>query len=812
MQSSEMIHPEKNSNHKGGEMISVSIGEINTFEQMEHSGVILHGEYGSVVLTFINPHVFRFTAFFDHDINLQTTTAVQNSPAKDVKINITEDEDSIRIHTEFIETKVTKKPFSLAVYNREGNIICEQPDIKQHQSGAITCTQTMGPSSHFYGFGEKTGFLDKRGERYTMWNSDVYDPHVPDMEALYVSIPFLIHFKEKEPSYGIFLDNPGKTVFDMRSGEESFYFQTETGVLDYYFIYGPELKEIIYRYTDLTGRMPLPPKWALGYHQSRYSYMNEEEVLDIARTFREKKIPCDAIYLDIHYMEGYRVFTFDRARFPNPKKMIRELNQKGFKVVPIVDPGVKKDPEYSVYREGIENGYFCKKLEGDLFLGEVWPGESAFPDFTEKDVADWWGEKHRYYTKMGIEGIWNDMNEPAVFNESKTMDGDVVHTNNGNPKTHRALHNLYGFLMSKATYEGLEKQLKGHRPFVLTRAGYSGIQRYAAIWTGDNRSYWEHMAMSIPMTLNLGLSGVAFNGPDIGGFEHHASGGLFVRWLQMGVFFPYCRNHSAINTRRQEPWQFGEEVENISRKYIELRYRWMPYLYSLFYQTTQTGVPVIRPLLLEYPQDPRVYNLCDQFLVGSHILVAPIYRPDTEYRSVYLPEGVWYDYWTGQRYQGEGHILVHAPLEKLPLFIKAGAIIAEEPVRQYAEENIEPILKIEVYGGAKGNSSFKLYQDDGISTEYQKGIHNIIRLDLDEKENEITFSYLFEHQGYKETDSALLITFKHLPFIPQHISGVNQVNLTQLHDVTEGWAFDENTNDIVMKLKPVHDGRTFFMK
>ncbi|GMA57445.1 hypothetical protein GCM10025858_19480 [Alicyclobacillus sacchari] len=354
-----------------------------------------------------------------------------------------------------------------------------------------------------------------------MWNSDVYAPHVPEMETLYVSIPFVIRFDEGGAS-GLFLDNPGKTKFDFRTRFPAYEVSAATGGFDCYLIAGPTLKDVISAYTRLTGRMPMPPRWALGYHQSRYSYETQEEVLALARTFQDKDIPLDAIYLDIHYMDGYRVFTFDRNRFPCPQQMCDELRDMGVRVVTIVDPGVKQDPEYRVYRDGIANDVFCKSVEGDLFIGDVWPGASAFPDFTD-DRVGWWADQHDFYLQQGIRGIWNDMNEPAVFNETKTMDVGVLHRNNGHPRTHRELHNLYGMLMSKATYEGLAEKLGGERPFILTRAGYSGVQRYAAVWTGDNRSFWEHMAMAIPMVLNMGLSGIAFGGPDVGGFAHHAT-------------------------------------------------------------------------------------------------------------------------------------------------------------------------------------------------------------------------------------------------------------------------------------------------
>ncbi len=492
--------------------------------------------------------------FFGDSPDWTTTPAIigQDSHSKNT-VELSEQEGLYSVNFGALRAEVATSPFALKIYNAQNQLLLDQKDLLWDLDGKAAFAAAMDAQSHFYGLGEKTGYLDKKGEKYTMWNTDVYDPHVPDIEALYQSIPYLVHFRYDQPAYGLLLDNPGKTAFDMRSYEDHYVLTMESGELDLYVIAGPSLKEVVTGYAGLTGKMPMPPKWAIGYQQSRYSYMDQEEVMEIARSFRERNIPCDVIYLDIHYMHEYRVFTWDTNRFPRPKEMIAELQEMGFRIVPIVDPGVKKDPKYKVYQEGIAESHFCSKLEGDVFTGKVWPGVSAFPDFTEDRTAEWWGDLHKFYIEHGIHGIWNDMNEPSVFEtESKTMELDVVHGNNGNPKTHEEWHNLYGMLMSKATFEGLKRNLNGERPFVVTRAGYAGVQRYAAVWTGDNRSYWEHMAMSIPMVLNLGLSGVAFAGPDIGGFSHHASGELLARWTQMGALFPFSRNHAVLDSRRQE--------------------------------------------------------------------------------------------------------------------------------------------------------------------------------------------------------------------------------------------------------------------
>jgi alpha-glucosidase len=806
METSEIIHPEKDQNRMNHS--ERGIGAVTSFQRIAKNRFLITCDHANVYLSFLSHDLFRIK-FYHTDTLVETTTpAVLPLSTEMEEVTWVEDSETITIATSAIKIVIERIPFRYRVYNQLGELVCEQRSITYRKRNSFTCHFNKEEESHFYGLGEKTGFLDKRNERYTMWNTDVYAPHVPEIEALYVSIPFLIQFAYGRDSYGIFLDNPGKTVFDFRTGKDSYFLQTETGGMDYYFIYGPTLKDVIRNYTSLTGRIPLPPHWALGYHQSRYSYMNQEEVLEIGRTFREKGIPCDVIYLDIHYMDEYRVFTWDPIRFPNPKEMMEELEKLGFKVVPIVDPGVKKDPRYPIYKEGIEQDHFCRKLEGELFIGNVWPGPSAFPDFSDERVAKWWGEKHRFYTSLGIKGIWNDMNEPAVFKENNTMDNDVIHRNNGDPKTHEEIHNLYGFLMSKATYTGLKQLLDGERPFVLTRAGYAGIQRYAATWTGDNRSFWEHLALAMPMVLNMGLSGIPFSGPDIGGFAHHATGELLARWMQMGVFFPYCRNHSAIETIRQEPWSFGETVEEICRKYIQLRYRWLPYIYSLFYESSQTGMPIMRPLILEYPDDRKVYNLCDQFLLGDQVLIAPITRPDTEVRSVYLPKGVWYDYWTGERFSGEQYILANAPLDKLPLYIRGGAILPETELRQHTGNHWED-LTVNVYvSGAKKENSFILYEDDGRTFKYENGEYNIIRFTLFEQDGDIELHSLYLHHGYPVKRNSLVYRIRGLHSRPRGIEGIPEIGPEELKTSDTGWCYHDGTKEVLVKVDSVKEEHT----
>lgn len=799
MESSEAIRPEKM-----GPLVMTETwntpGSIESWERSENI-YIIHGERGGMVFIFLSDDMFRIKAFQGKVPDLTTTAAVLAESCIPHLFPVEETEERLIFTTSAIRLIMEKTTFLLRVENMDGKVIMQQNLISWNPRGASHAEYDMQPESHFYGLGEKSSFLDKRGERYTNWNTDVFAPHLPEIEALYESIPLIIHM-HGDLSYGLFLDNTGRSDFDMRSHGVAFTIGCSTGAYDIYFINGPEMKDVVKRYTALTGRIALPPKWAIGYHQSRYSYMNQQEVLQLARTFREKNIPCDVIYLDIHYMDEYRVFTFDPVNFPEPEKMIAELGELGVRIVPIVDPGVKKDPKYEVYKEGVLNKHFCRRLEGDIFFGEVWPGISAFPDFSDSRTAEWWGDLHKYYTGLGIQGVWNDMNEPAVFNESKTMDLDVMHFNNGRPVTHEEYHNLYGMMMSKATYEGLAEHLAGERPFVLTRAGYAGIQRYAAVWTGDNRSFWEHMAMAIPMVLNMGLSGLAFAGPDIGGFAHHTSAQLLVRWTQMGVFFPYCRNHSSIGTLRQEPWSFGEEVEGILREFIGLRYRWMPHLYNLFHEAELCGLPVIRPLILEYPRDPHVTNLCDQFLLGDNVLIAPVYRPDTDHRSVYLPEGRWLDYWDGEIHGGGRHILAAAPLHIMPMYVKAGSFVAEGPLKQYALEETAETVVFHLYGAEAEedfSASFTLYEDDGHSFAYRKGEFSQLAVEAKGTGDGLLLNWSYTNDAYKPPRELLRFALCYPFFAAAAVDGLPEISLEKLKEGRTGWARNGKSGAIIIQ-------------
>lgn len=676
---------------------------------------------GQLRLTPLAHDLIRMQIQAPGTASVMPTGAVAKSDWEPVEATVREQQGKLRLTTERITVEVELSPVRLSWF--EGDRLFARDEAIEVDHDRVVLRRSLPPDEHYYGFGEKVGALDKRGRRMEMWATD--DPlHTPTTDPLYQSIPFFLGLR-KGRAHGFFLDFGGRSFFDMGSRDPAAHASiTAMGpVMDAYIFAGPSIAGIISRYTELTGRMPLPPLWSLGFHQCRWSYFPDERLRELARNFRQRQIPCDALWLDIDYMDGYRVFTWDKERFPDPKGLIEDLGQQGFKVVTIVDPGVKVDPDYPVYQEGVQARHFIHNPDGSIHEGQVWPGTTAYPDFLKVRTREWWGDLHKEaYLDKGVAGIWNDMNEPASFIHNpageRTLPHDVVQGEEGREVPHKDVHNLYGFQMCQATYEGLRRHRPEKRPFILTRSGYAGIQRYAAVWMGDNHSWWEHILLHLTSCMGMGLSGVPFVGADVGGFSADANGELVARWIQLGAFTPFFRMHSAMGTRDQEPWTFGPEVEEICRQYITLRYRLLPFFYSLFEEASRTGLPILRPLVMEYQEDSETYTISDQAMLGSQVMIAPVYMPGVAHRMVYLPQGAWYDFWTGERLEGGRYIVADAPLDRMPVYLKAGAVLPMGPSMAYVGEKPADLLTLHVY---PGEGRFNLYEDDGEGYGYRCG-------------------------------------------------------------------------------------------
>ncbi len=687
---------------------------------------------------------FRFTtkSIFENDFSY----AIDENASRGYNhLSTKEFDDYYEVTTSKLICHIHKVDLRVAIFDAvDGSLISEDEsgfhwEENYDYGGDIVKMSKAAPSGEsYYGMGDKPVQSNLRGKRFENWATDSYafERHT---DPIYKTIPFYTALHERK-AYGIFFDNSFRSFFDFCHEQRHITsFWAQGGEMNYYFIYGPKMIDVVASYSDLTGTPELPPLWTLGFHQCKWSYYPESKVKEVAHKFRELQIPCDAIYLDIDYMEGFRCFTWNKEYFPNPKKMVQELLDDGFKTFAIIDPGIKIDEDYSVYKEGIENDYFCKRADGPYMKGKVWPGECYFPDYTNPKVRKWWsGLFKELIDEIGVKGVWNDMNEPAVMEvPNKTFPDDVRHDYDGNPCSHRKAHNIYGMQMAKATYEGLKKYSYPDRPFVITRSAYSGTQRYSSTWTGDNIATWDHLWIANIQAQRMSLSGYSFVGSDIGGFAEQPTGELYTRWIQLGVFHPFCRAHSSGDHGEQEPWSFDEDVIDIVRKFIELRYTLLPYIYTAFWRYINEGMPIVKSLVLFDQNDQQTYDRNDEFVFGEKILVCPVMEPNAQGRRMYIPVGNWYNFWTDEFVKGGKEMRVEADIDSMPIFIKEGAIIPKYPVQQYVGEKEIDEMTLDVYY-KKGKEKSELYEDANEGYDYKKGRFSLRNFSLVGKSNKLS--------------------------------------------------------------------------
>lgn len=742
-----------------GEADVVSRRVMNMLDWQQQQTFSING----MTITVISPGIIR--VFQDRGYSVRSK-AIAALPWEKTTVNVTRGKEVTELRTDTLVLKLDEEGH-VDVYDVAGNPLAvdyrgkrapqglDKVDQEHRklvageghslgaqapQEAAITVIKQLTPTAHFYGLGDKTGYLDKRGYAYDNWNVDFSAPQLEIQPNLYKSIPVMFSLDHGHP-VGLFFDNPSRSHFDFgRENPAYYYYSADEGNLDYYILGGATLKEVVANYTRLTGYTPLPQKWTLGYQQSRWGYSRSAtEMMAVADGLTKHKIPCDAIHLDIDYMDGYRDFTWDQEKYPEgPRKFVAAMKRKGYRLVTIIDAGVKKDEQYSVYKEGEKHHYFIRNHDGSPYVNTVWPGDAVFPDFGNPVVRQWWGRKQRFLTDLGIAGTWNDMNEPASFNGPLPLDLECTDEDTTVPQ--RQVHNVYGHNMSRATYEGI-KDATGLRPFVITRAAYAGTQKYSTVWTGDNRSIWPHLQWAIPQLCNLGLSGFPFCGTDIGGFASDTTPELLVRWIEAALFSPLYRNHSELGTRHQEPWAFDDQTLRIYRQYVRLRYRFIPYLYDLFAQHQKTGLPVMRPVILNYPDDERAANLNDEYMVGDDLLVAPVVVKAQRRRLVYLPAGEWVDFWNNREYAGNQDIVVDAPLERLPLFVRKNAVIPWGRVTMHVAATPDKQMRFRVFGN---NGTTVHYQDNGRDFKYQKGEYNLYQVTVTAGQATVKI----KHHGY----------------------------------------------------------------
>jgi alpha-glucosidase len=637
--------------------------------------------------------------------------ALENQEWPQVDVRLAEAKGKHYLYSGVLETMVSEGGALLFKDSQGRYLRQEQPPEYQgtEKEDFIRWRQRacLGELETIYGLGERAAPLDRRGGSYRMWNTDPGGSYGPGKDPLYITIPAYLSM-HNNGSYLIFYENSFPATFKFGSKEipaDTSQVEFEGGMLRYYLMPGPP-DIALERYTELTGRAPLPPRWALGYHQSRWGYKTEADIREVAAGFRENDLPLSAIHLDIDYMDGYRIFTVNRRRFPDLNKLTQDLERQGIKTVAIIDPAIKIDRKYKQYQECLEGEIFCKDQDGKVVEGLVWPGWSAYPDFTNPATRAWWGQQYPRLLNQGIAGIWHDMNEPTAFTawEDMTLPLQSRHDLEGTQGDHRQAHNLYGLLMNQAGYEALRSLRPGRRPWLLTRSGWAGLQRYAWTWTGDTESSWDALRMTIPTVLGLGLSGLPFSGPDVGGFSGEPSEELYVRWFQMASFLPFFRTHSAIGIPRREPWMFGDRVLNILREFLNMREQLIPYHYGLAWEASQKGHPPVRPLFWLDPTDQALWKIEDAFLLGDSLLIAPMLEEGQEQRSFHLPAGGWYNFWDDRYLQGPGEITLQAGLERIPILVRAGSVL---PVQQSGS------FSLHLYPPVGEAGAGFLYSDEG---------------------------------------------------------------------------------------------------
>jgi alpha-glucosidase len=703
------------------------------------NGIEVHRGAFFLQVSALRDDVLRVRASSNDKLAEDASWAVAPEIRKRTAVAVAENsEKSVGFRTNTLRVTIDRATLRMSIADLQGDVLQEDAagwPVEFH-GDVFRVYKKLPKDEHYFGLGDKAGPLDRRGQSFKLWNTDSFG-FQEATDPIYKSIPFFMTMREGR-STGVLFDNTWPSSFDFGRVDNRLYsFGAQGGPVDYYVFYGPDPKQVVRTYAWLTGLPPLPPLWSLGFQQSRYSYETEARVREIAARLRADKIPSDVIYLDIDYQQDNRPFTVNQERFPHFEQLLADMKRDHFHIVTITDLHIAKlaNAGYAPYDSGIAGDHFVKNPDGSTFVGRVWPGPSVFPDFTRHQSREWWGTLYKDFVSKGVAGFWNDMNEPSVFlTENLTMPDDVQHRIDEpgftrRTASHLEIHNVYGMENSRGTYEGVLKLNPDLRPFVLTRATYPGGQKYAATWTGDNTSSWNHLRLTTPMLLNLGLSGFGISGADVGGFIGTPSPELLTRWTELATFQPIDRNHTIKGAGDKEVWVHGPEQEAIRRRYIEERYKLLPYLYTAFEELSRTGMPIIRPLFLEFPhsgkdEKPMDLDTGNEFMFGHDFLIAPAPYPEQPDRyELKLPHGAWYDYWTGAKISNDGTdknaLTIEPKLDTIPVYVREGAIVPLQPLVQSTDEVPQGPLTLRVYPGKDCRGS--LYVDDGKTFAYKRG-------------------------------------------------------------------------------------------
>lgn len=696
-------------------------------------------------ISFLNEYVIRCNysteEYFDKKVSYGVSPKYQCSP---LKLHEEDNVHYLEICSEKLKLRIRRRDGGIEFYDSKDEILSADAEgyghrHEEHTGNEIVWMEKQMPiEAHFFGMGDKPCALNLRGKRFNMWCADYYQFH-SESDPLYKSIPFYICLN-KGLSHGIFFDNTTRSYFDFgHTRPDRITFGSDGGGMDYYFIGGDNALEVVQNYTRLTGLPDMPPLWSLGYHQSRWSYATRNRVEQLADKLRRHKLPCDSIHLDIAHMKDYQSLTWDHTAFPEPKEMIAGLEEKGIKTVCIINPGIKINPDNYIWRSGFEHNVFCRRHDGTLLTGKVWPKLCNFPDFTAPSTRNWWASLFkRQISEYAVRGIWVDMNEPVII-PNKTFPEDVRHDYDGIGCSHSKAHNIYGQCMAEASKQGMEEYAPERRPFVLSRAGYAGLQRHAATWTGDNASSWAHLKMANIMVQRLSFSGVSFCGSDTGGFLGNPDPELFCRWMQLSAFHPFYRSHCSGEYISREPWCFGEKIEDHIRHALEERYRLLPYFYSQFQRYSSEGLPIVRALCLVHSDQSDSYWRSSEFYCGDSLYIVPVHHKEESKRRLYAPPGSWYSLWDDSPAPcADKDCWVDTPMRHIPVFVRAGQILPRWPIQQYVGEQENPLIHWELWWSAHSEENSQHYEDQGDGKGYLQGDYLLHRFHYQSEENSFT--------------------------------------------------------------------------
>jgi alpha-glucosidase len=717
-----------------------SVGKITSWKKITGG---IEGKTATAIFDIhaYSDNIFRIRVSKNEEFDDFSYTLQDNKIPLVESAVITDKGNFIEIATSAILVEVAKSPsFRVTFKNKQGEVINQ--DFPGEGFGTtfigdkVSVYKKLQEGERFVGLGEVLGNLDKRGSGFTLNNTDTYkygDPRLP----MYLNVPFFIGIHHQH-IYGLFFNNTFQTFFNFGLSTPEFSsINAEGGDADYFFMYNNSVAGILEHYTSLTGRMPLPPLWSLGYHQSRCSYYPQENVKILAETFRRKNIPIDCVVLDADYLQDYEPFRVNKSRFPDLPGLATNLKKLNIEITASVNPGIKIDSTYEAHADGLKKDVFVKYSDGSLFVSDIAPNTNHFPDFTNPKAREWWIEKMKFLPENGIHGYWNDMNEPAVG--GSYLPDNLLFDFDGRKANALEAKNVFGMQMARSSFESALKFGEGRRPFILTRSGYAGVQRYSAVWSGDNTATDEFLLGGVLLNSQMGLSGIPFVGPDLGGYISDGTKELFIKWMEVGIFSPYLRNHKGFFTTANEPWSYGEEAEAISKTYIGFRYRLMPYIYSAFYEASTTGMPVARSLCIDYPFENKVYdNLFQyQFLFGDALMVVPVTSIE-KIKKTWLPAGEWYDIFTDELIAGDKEWLQEVPVYQIPVYVKASSIIPLQSLVQSTKDKPSDTLFVHIFNGKEKNS-WVYYEDAGEGFDYQKGNFCKRNIEFNPATNQIIF-------------------------------------------------------------------------